>query len=82
MSEIEKQLPVGSDALVLPLREWIGEIPCRAVKTVIVKARTFREAQQKIATGEDVEGIDVHYSNVGKGRILCEDRPRPSRQKS
>ena len=60
---------------------WIGEIPARAVRTVLVKARTFREAQEKLKRGEDVEGIDVKYQETGRGRIIREDRPSPRNQK-
>ena len=62
-------------------RQWIAEIPCRAVKTVLIRAASRKEAERKLIErkDEDIDGIDVHYGWVGKGRVICEDRKRGKR---
>lgn len=58
-------------------RYWIGEVRSRCVKTVLVKANSRKEAEMKIknsAFDHDIEGIDVHYTPTGDGRIIREDK--------
>jgi hypothetical protein len=58
----------------LPYKSWIGVVSAIARKTVIVKARTRKEAQQLLMTYDGtVEGIDVDYTPYGPGRILRQD---------
>lgn len=62
--------PVGS----APLRWWIGERCSRARKTIIVQARSRKEAQAKLDNNEG-EGADVTYYDIGRAKVLREDKP-------
>lgn len=51
---------------------WIGERCCRARKTIIVYAKTRREAQLKLDNDEG-EGVDIHYYAIGRARVIRKD---------
>lgn len=56
-------------------RFWIGTVTALSTKTVLVKAKSRKEAEEKlrqIPTHEDVEGLDVNYEERAR-RILRED---------
>lgn len=58
-------------------RYWIGEVPARALKTVLIKAVSRKDAENKLRNAseypEDIEGIDVSYEPSGIGKVICED---------
>ena len=59
-------------------RKWIGVVPGRYEKTVLVRASSFKEAQSKLNNpdhhgSEDVEGLDVSYRPF-KGKIIREEK--------
>ena len=58
-------------------RCWIAERCSMARKTLLVYADTRKEAQALLDSGESngVEGVDVTYYNIGRARIVREDRP-------
>lgn len=59
-------------------RYWIGEVTSHAVKTVLIRANSRKQAEQRLIgddAGEYVEGVDVHYSERGR-RVIREDKPR------
>ena len=58
-------------------RTWIGEIVCRSVKTVLVKACSRKQAEERLREigSEHVVGIDVSYDERGR-RIVREDSSR------
>ena len=60
-------------------RFWIAEVPGRYVKTMLVKARTRKEAEQKLRGGytEDIECIGTEEHALFYGRILREDSKQP-----
>ena len=59
-------------------RRWIGEVPGRCVKTVLVNATSRKEAEMKLRNPcefpDDIEGVDVNYEAAGYGRIIREDK--------
>jgi hypothetical protein len=60
-------------------RYWIAEVPARAVKTMLIRASSRKEAEEKLRdrTGkyrDDIEGLNVHYQETGIGRIVGEDK--------
>jgi hypothetical protein len=57
-------------------RCWIAERCSRARKTLIVYASSRAEAQSKLDAGESngVEGVDVTYYNIGRAKIIREER--------
>lgn len=58
-------------------RKWIGEIPGRCIKTVLIPAESRAEAERKLREcSDDIEGIDVSYQMTGYGRVIREDRAR------
>ena len=59
-------------------RKWIAVIPARAVKTLLIRASSRKEAEHKLNNlldyPDDIEGIDVSYDQTGVGRVVREDR--------
>lgn len=57
---------------------WIGEIPGRYVKTVLIKAATFKEAQHKLRNAAnyfgDIEDVDINCPDTCIGHVIREDR--------
>lgn len=61
--------------------DWIGEVRGRCVKTVLIPATSRKEAEQKLKDGSpDIEGIDVHYTPCGPGRVLRKDGNNSDKQ--
>ena len=56
-----------------PLVWWVAERKSRCVKTILVQARSKREAQEKLDNDEG-EGTDVSYYDIGRARPIRRDR--------
>ena len=54
------------------VRWWIAERRSRAVFTMLVKARSRKEALEEIKNGHG-EGVDTSYYNVGPTKIIRQD---------
>lgn len=59
-------------------RYWICEITCIATKTVLVPAKSRKEAMQNLKSMDrkGVEGLDVNYGGERALRVRCEDKQR------
>jgi hypothetical protein len=59
--------------VLAPASWWIGEVCCRARKTIIVQARSRKEAQEKLDNDEG-EGTDVSFYNIGFAKVIRKDK--------
>ena len=52
-------------------RDYFGEVTGLAIKTVVINARTRKEALEKLKSNPsfDCEGVDVHYTEKSR-RII------------
>lgn len=55
------------------MKTWIAEQCSRARKTILIKANSRKEAQQKLDRDEG-EGVDVTYYNIGRARVVRQER--------
>ena len=54
--------------------DWICEVSCIAVKTVLVSARSRKEALEILRTTNGPRvGIDVSYGSERARRVICRD---------
>lgn len=58
------------------MKTWICERLCRARKTILVRAKSRKEAQEILDDGGG-EDIDMDYYFTGRGRVVRKDKERP-----
>lgn len=55
------------------VRWWIAERHYRACNTILVQARSRKEAQEKLDRGEG-EGTEISYYDIGPAKVVRADK--------